>query len=130
MSTIIKYFVCETDEYEEPRHPNVLRIPKTVEQLQLRDIRDRFGDIKGGLRFYFKTVLEGDKEDNFVWEYLHDDNIFVPHINTQITMKVVRTGFKQFFEIKSRDKEFTFNTRSTGSMFTLFDTQFRNILRL
>jgi hypothetical protein len=104
MSTIIKYFVCETDEYVEPQCPNIFRTSKPVDQVQLKDIKERFLDWKGGFHFYFKTVIS-PTDNSHVWEDIIDDNQIVPTYNGQIFLKAVRTGFKQFFEIKTRDKD-------------------------
>ncbi len=103
MTTIVKYFICETDEYEEPQHPNCFRTNKPPDQILLKDIKERFADWKGGFQFYFKTTLDG--EENYVWENIADDQQMAPKYKGQILFKAVRTGFKQFFEVKSRDKE-------------------------
>jgi len=106
MSNIVKYFILETDEYEEPKHPNIFRTNTPNDQLKLQDIKSRFVDWKGDFRFYFKTkIKEGDMD--YVWEDVTDEKQVVPNFGGEIYFKAVRTGFKQFFEIKSREKEFS-----------------------
>lgn len=109
METVVRFFILEEDQYTEPQHPNIFRLNKPSDQLQLKDMKDRLSDWKGGFQFFFKTHLEGDPEDQFVWELVRDDNQHVPTFHGQVTFKAVRTGFKQFFEIRSRDKEYQVN---------------------
>jgi hypothetical protein len=99
--SIVKYFICEIDQYDEPKHPNVFRTNKSADQIQLKDIKERFLDWKGGFHFYFKTSTKEQPEE-FVWEDIIDDSQNVPQFEGAIFFKAVRTGFKQFFEVKSR----------------------------
>lgn len=106
MVTIVRYFVLETDEYQEPKNPNVVRVDRKRNEIQLKHIKEKFAEWKGGFKFYFKTLLEGETDDaNFVWEDIQDDEQIVPTFKGNITVKAVRTGYKQFFEIKSRTIE-------------------------
>jgi hypothetical protein len=104
--TAVRYFVLEADEYEEPKHPNIFRTTKAVEEIQVKDVKERFVDWKGGFHFYFKTKLQpSSSAEEWVWEDIQDENQIVPNYNGIVVVKAVRTGYKQFFEIKTREKD-------------------------
>ncbi len=115
MATVIKYFVVETDQYDEPKHPNIFRLNKEPNQIQLKDIKEKFTDWKGGFRFYFKTLLDGEdnNSDQYVWEDFNtNEYASVPTHRGEIFVKMLRTGFKQCFEI--RDPSNTSNVVPTS----------------
>lgn len=100
--SVVKYFICEIDQYEEPKHPNMFRTNKPADQITLKDIKDRFAEWKGGFHFYFKTCLKDQQPEEYLWEDVAEDSQIVPQFEGAIFFKAVRTGFKQFFEVKSR----------------------------
>jgi hypothetical protein len=121
MATIVRYFVLETDEYLEPKNPNIFRITKPSEQIILKDIKERFVDWKGGFRFYFKTVLEKESDQSkYVWEDVIDESSSIPTYQGAITLKAVRIGFKQFFEIKTREKDTSLKALPKRTNFLIF----------
>lgn len=50
-----------------------------------------------------------------MWEDIDADDSYVPLFNGEIFAKAVRTGFKQFFEVKSKDKDVSASIASIAS---------------
>ncbi|PRP80010.1 calcium-binding protein [Planoprotostelium fungivorum] len=114
--TIVKYIILETDDYKEPEHPNFFRSSKPAHQMKLHDIKERFIDWKGSFHFYFKTKIKpSSADDEWMWEDIDADDSYVPLFNGEIFAKAVRTGFKQFFEVKSKDKDVSASIASIAS---------------
>ncbi|KAH3744360.1 calcium-binding protein [Pelomyxa schiedti] len=92
VETCVRYFLCENnaDKYEPPRNPNVFRLKRAATEVNMHIIKKRL-EALGTFKFYFKTVLEGDAPENFVWEEVIDDYTTpLPMHNNCIFVKALR----------------------------------------